>query len=488
MISLKVFTVLSTEQYHVDRQIVSNLETVNHDHRLDPSRYSEMGEKFLRHLRQIGVPLKPVTDLDGFEEVFLPNRFTRIYVDDPSLGAPMLGTSTMFMTLLPLGSAIMNNSTRNFKKLWIIPGDILISRSGTVGTSVLCGESYAAHIASDDCFRLRLSKSWRGYVTAYLHSIFGQTLLARDAHGKVIKHLKSYDIYNLLIPIFPQVKISEINDSMLHAQALIDKARMKFKHADEILCTALNFDPGVAASDIWLNKKSATFLKSSIGLSRSRLDPHHSMPNVLHIRNELKGQPHVSLGEIADVWMPSRFARPKADPGYGESFYSSSDIMRARRLPSLTVSLRAKRHLEKCRVDRNTILLCRSGAFGGIMGRAAFVTDAMNGFVITEHMIRVQLKNTVYSPEYVYALLASPTFGYPLVTSYRHGKDVPELDPEELKAIPIPTLSDQQRKKISQTVQEALQHLDEANAHEEEAQTRLLELLKWEQHDADDVV
>ena len=98
--------------------------------------------------------------------------------------------------------------------------------------------------------------------------------------------------------------------------------------------------------------------------------------------------PYRNLGDIADVFMPTRFARPKADKGYGTPIYSSADIMRSRRKPSAIISKRAEKHLKKYTIESGTILVCRSGVFGGIMGNASFVSSAMDGCAITEHMVR----------------------------------------------------------------------------------------------------
>jgi len=471
--------VFSNRFYPVDRQIVSSLELVNRDFRLDPSRYNEKGERILRHLKQLGVPLLKIGNLPQFIEVFLPNRFSRVYVNDPRMGVPMLGTSTMFMTILPKDAAVRKDSTRDFRRLWVKEGDILISRSGTVASTVLCGASYATHIASDDCFRLRLTKDICGYVAAYLQSYFGHTLLVRDAHGKVIKHLKDYDIVNVPIPLPESAQVAVINNLMIEAQELVDLARQSFQQAEHALRKALGFDPETESTSLWLNAESRTFLLNGSSLFHSRLDPHFNAPDALHIRNILQTTAHRQLGEVAQVWMPTRFARPKAEPGYGVRFYSSADIMRARRLPSSTVSNRAKRYLDKCIVRSNTILICRSGAFGGIMGRAAYTTASMDGWAITEHMVRVLSKDQDFPPEYLYSFLASPTFGYPLVASFRHGKDVPELDPKELKVIPVPVLTRAQQDSITEPVKKAFGALDQANEKENQAHEQLLKLLKW---------
>ena len=71
-------------------------------------------------------------------------------------------------------------------------------------------------------------------------------------------------------------------------------------------------------------------MKCSNSLFNDRLDPHFYDPNISYIKSRINNLPGKSLGEIADVWMPNRFARSRADKGHGIPFYSSANMMRAR--------------------------------------------------------------------------------------------------------------------------------------------------------------
>lgn len=461
--------------FPVDRQIVSILEVLNRDGRLDPSRYNQRGEKMLRHLRGLDLNLAKVCDLPEFVEVYLPNRFTRIYLTSSAYGVPMLGTSTMLMLRLPLDARIRIDDDLEHSPLRILPGDILISRSGTVGTTILCGDSYSSHVASDDCFRLRVAEAMRGFVTAYLQSPFGRTLLTRSAHGKVIKHLKERDVRNLRIPMIPPESIEHINDLILRESGLLDNAR------DSLERTEAQLNDALSNAEAEASQSHAGFVQSSTSLFRIRLDPHFYTPDAKGLRDSLSSRPHKKLGEIADTWMPTRFARSRAAKGYGVPFYSSADIMRAERIPSATLSHRSGKYIKKCVVEAGTVLICRSGALGGIMGRTMLASPAMNGWAISEHMVRCKVTDSDFPSEYVFGFLGSRRYGYPIITSYRHGKDVPELSPDELKTIPVPVLTPGERESIAREIRDAFQKVDEANVLRDEAQRELLRALRWEE-------
>ncbi len=463
--------------FPVDRQIVSSTEIANRRFRLDPSRYSGEGEAMLRQIKQLGVPLKRVCDLDEFKEVYLPNRFTRVYIESPEYGAQMLGTSSMFMTRLPNDSVIRFHDSNKSSPLWIKEGDILISRSGSVGKSVLCGKSYTNHIASDDCFRLRIDESMRGYVFAFLQSRMGLTLLTRGGHGKVIRHLKDHDITDAIIPLIEETSRNRINRSMLDAVTNVDKARVSLQSAEDLISSFL-LKIGFTKPESFLVGSGTSFMYPAHLLFHSRLDSHYYTPSVTKLRSVLSKTESKPLGEIADVWGVPRFKRHRADKGYGTSLFSSADVMRARLLPSATLSsARNKRSINKCMVNKGTIIVSCSGAFGGILGRSVLVSDYLNNKAVTQHVVRAQITDPEYDFHYVAGIIGSNHLGYPLITALRYGKDVPEIDPDDLKTFPVPCAKPEEQKEIAALVKFAYECLDKANELEDSVENELTQSL-----------
>jgi len=459
--------------FPIDRQIIASTETANKRFRLDPSRYSGEGEAMLRQIKQLGIPSKRICDLDEFIEVYLPNRFTRVYIDSAEYGAQMLGTSSMFMTRLPTDSVIRLHDPDKISPLWIREGDILISRSGTIGKSVVCGKTYTNHIASDDCFRLRIHESMRGYVSAFLQTRIGLTLLTRVGHGKVIRHLKDHDITDTLIPFIEETSRDRINRVMLEAVANVDKARVSLQSAEDLISGIL-----LKSEYAELNKSSVnmgnSFTHPAHLLSRFRLDSHFYSPPVSRLRSILSKMESKPLGQIADVWGVSRFKRYRADKGYGTPLFSSADVMRARLLPSANLSsARNAKSVNQCVVHEGTILISCSGAFGGILGRSILVSKYLGNKAITQHVVRVKVTDPEFDAHYVAAIVGSNRLGYPLITAYRYGKDVPEIDPDDLKTLPIPRAKPTDQESIASLVRSAYESLDRANELEDAAQQEL---------------
>ncbi|CAH0435466.1 Conserved hypothetical protein [Clostridium neonatale] len=268
--------------------IVASIDTISRKLRIDPSQYNVETQKIIRNCKSHNIKIKKMINLDCIEGMYLPNRFSRAYTDNPKAGVPMLGTSSMLNMKLPTDTRIFINKIRNSEKLFIESGDILISRSGTIGTSVLCGDTFVGFVASDHCIRLRLKKEVRGYIAAYLRTRYGMALLVKDAHGKVIKELTEENIQELPVMYFEDA-VKKINDMMLNAVSKYDEARMLLDKVEERLDEELSsFLPKVQKS----NNNIVPFHRLLI----NRIDPHmYNFYSEYIFREILKGK-HRFLG------------------------------------------------------------------------------------------------------------------------------------------------------------------------------------------------
>ncbi len=471
---------LSDRHFHQQITIVPNLELENREFRLDPTRYNEQGEKVLRHVRLLPYSKARLADWDEVSAIHIPPRFGRIYVEREDTGIPFLGSSSILMLRLPTNLLISRKKTRRLKELEIKDGTIIISRSGTIGVTLICGKSYSGYVASEHCARVYASEEVRGYLQAYIASPLGQALLLQQKHGKVIKEITDDQIGELPVPRPPKHIIKKINEIVLSAVNLYDRTRQSLADAETELYNVLGILGKATMPQLWFEWKNKTFLKMSDSLFNDRLDPHFYDPDIGHVRSTLAALPHKSLGEIANVWGVSRFKRFRADEGHGIPLYSSADIMRANLGPSTYLSTtRNARNIKQCKVKSGTILIPCSGAFGGILGRCVYAGKRLDGKAITQHVLRIRITDPDFIPEYVAALLGSLKYGYPIITALRYGKDVPEIDPDELKSFPIPTLKPEKQEKVARHLRLAYAQLDRANEFENEAQQELLAELEW---------
>lgn len=89
------------------------------------------------------------------------------------------------------------------KMLKVEEGDILISRSGTIGKVTYATKDLADnYIVSDDLVRVRVKdEQLRAYLLAYFTSSTALDLMRRDEYGSVQQHLQPRHIQQMLIPV-----------------------------------------------------------------------------------------------------------------------------------------------------------------------------------------------------------------------------------------------------------------------------------------------
>lgn len=109
-------------------------------------------------------------------------------------------------------------------------GDILISRSGTIGKVTYATKDLAEnYIVSDDLVRVRVKDpNLRAYLVAYFTSATALSLMLLDEYGSVQQHLQPRHIQEMLIPV-----PSDWN----YAKNIID-AGNEFIHAMECMSVA----------------------------------------------------------------------------------------------------------------------------------------------------------------------------------------------------------------------------------------------------------
>jgi restriction endonuclease S subunit len=445
--------------------IISSIDTISRKYRIDPSQYNVETQRIIRKCKESNIHLQKMVEMGCIKEIYLPNRFTRAYAGINSTGVPMLGTSSMLNLKLPKSDRIFINKIRNSKKLYIEEGDILVSRSGTVGTSVLCGEAYKGYVGSDHCMRVRISDEFQGYIAAYLQSKYGMALLIKDAHGKVIRELTPENIEQLPVMIFDKHEIKMINDNMIRAKKLYDESRNLLLQVEVELHNKLK--------DLLPKQKPENHdIISFDSLMLNRIDPHMYNTYSNYIFKEIMKKEYMYLGDVATVWGTGRFKRYylSSDNPNGVGLYSSSDIIRANLSPSKYISkkLNAK-ELKSCLIDEDTVLIPCSGTFGGILGHGVLAGKLMSGKAVTQHVLRVKQKTKKLYFYYVSAFLCSENWGYHLISATRFGKDIPEIAPEVLNQIPIPVIHEKEQKFIGDLFKKATILQEEANKLENSA-------------------
>ena len=103
--------------------------------------------------------------------------------------------------LLDLGRADAPQKREILKHL-LVRGQILVSRSGTIGRVAMVMGSHAGHIGSDDLIRVEVDDdTLRYYVYGYLKTRLGQDQMSRNEYGTIQQHLEPRHVRDVVIPI-----------------------------------------------------------------------------------------------------------------------------------------------------------------------------------------------------------------------------------------------------------------------------------------------
>jgi type I restriction-modification system DNA methylase subunit len=91
---------------------------------------------------------------------------------------------------------------RGIEALRLQYGDVLVTRSGTIGRVTFATRRLVGAIVSDDMIRVRIpDETLRLYVYAYLQSRAGHDQMLRNEYGSVQQHLEPKHVSAILIPV-----------------------------------------------------------------------------------------------------------------------------------------------------------------------------------------------------------------------------------------------------------------------------------------------
>ena len=111
-----------------------------------------------------------------------PLRFRRNYVSN-KVGLPFILPSQITEVMPNPYKWITSDSRKMTNELSISKGDLLLTRSGTVGKCAVAGEALEGCLLSDDLIRIKVQDGYLGYLFTFLSSKIGQTLLATSTYG-----------------------------------------------------------------------------------------------------------------------------------------------------------------------------------------------------------------------------------------------------------------------------------------------------------------
>ena len=446
-------------------------EVVQGDCRIDARAFGIEGRQARKTIENCNHPTAFLTGESGLAVAYYRPRFKRIYVErsDYPIYQPSQINEIHPKPLLYLSGLQQPYA----EALRVIKGQVLLTRSGTIGNCTYVSQTLNQKIFSDDLIRIE-SKECPGYLYAFLKSKIGSIILNTNTYGAVVSHIEPKHLNNIVVPNPPLKSKKEIHDLIEKSFRLRDESNDLMDAAQLQLKQELKF-PSIEKMKDAVKKFNldVDLLNYSIPLGdlNNRLDGSYHVPLVdvieKHIQKHARevaniGDDHISQSII----LPGRFKRIYVEEKNGAVFFGGKQMLELD--PSnkkyLSVRLHGNRISENLNIHTNSTLLTRSGT----IGKVAIVPDHWDNWIPNDHIIRVVPANRSIAG-YLYAWLSSD-YAYPLIARNTYGAVVDEIDDEQVSAIKIPLCHSQNvQERINDTILAANKKRAKAYELEQEA-------------------
>jgi hypothetical protein len=369
--------------------------------------------------------------------VWMPNRLKGIVVS-PEYGTPFLAATQVF-DIRPIPRKWLSlERTENVKDRFVDPGTILVTRSGSVGRSILAYAPHKDTLISDDLLRVEpLEEKDKGWLYAYLHAPQVRAMAAGAHYGNIIKHLETSHLEALPVPLVDDDVAADFTRRVSLILALRNEAYELAEEADRRF--ADNLGPLViSAPDAGFAVRA-----SDLFPGRRRFDASVHSPMVTAIRRHLSkhGKGFITVADAGyDVWLPKRFRRIPAAEGVW--LLDSSDLTEVN--PDITKKIVDSDFGDRYRgrVEAGWILMARSGQTYGIIGTAVLAEKYLEDYIISDHVMRVKPRDNARLPAgYLVTALSHPTLGRPIIKSLAYGSSIPELEVADIASLEIVRLN-----------------------------------------------
>lgn len=390
--------------------------------RLDATAYAEGGLEARDRITNGPLPWEP---LAGVARLFNQSRFARIYISDPTRGAPYLTGSDMLLADLKGLLYLSRARTPQMDALRVEPNWTLMSCSGTVGRTVFVRGEMKGMAVSHDVIRC-ISRDLAvpaGYLFAYLSSAPAQAMIRQRTYGSVVQHIEPAHLADLPVPLPPKSDQADIHRLVAGAaEARTEAARL----LDE---ASGWFDSQIAEPRHWREHSRTVGVVSSSSLC-DRLDAFH------HIGWAAEAKLHGDLlGDLAKVISTNRVPRIYAERGV--PFLSGIDVFDARP----RVRVRLARHIAAefdALVKAGELAIQGSGQRYGLLGKAAYVGARLDGWAASHDLFRVAAADATLAAR-IFTFLRTDV-GHRAMLRHSYGTSIPHVNPAGIASVRVPTL------------------------------------------------
>lgn len=404
--------------------------------RLEASVYATEAQKAKQLIAQGKFGAIPANQF--IDSCFYPGRFKRAYLPKkPGL----LGF---------IGSAEMLAQNPEPVK-WMLPqpeisvkvGQLLLSRSGTIGNVTLVNQTLSKLLVSEHAIRIDAKKNV-GYLYTFFKSKTGRSIVESLIHGAVIHQIEPSHLSGILIPNAPQLLQTHIHHVVMESFRLRDESNNLIEKARRTLQTLLRLP---TIEDMAPQPNGGNGLVSysvNVRNLNQRLEANYHNPLAQAVTTHLHSHAAqvLRLGDTAlinDIILPGRYKRIYVGEKQGVPFIGGKEILELdpRGEKYLSLKHHGVRIAEQLTLHENMILITRSGT----IGKVNLVPKHWEEWAGSEHILRA-LPASVSWAGYLYAWLSSE-WALPLIRRHTYGAVVFEIDQHQLAEVPVPLLADE---------------------------------------------
>ncbi len=197
------------------------------DMRLDGSFHSPLTNLVLSEFEKSNFLISNIGSSEVSEEIILPGRFKRHYVNK-EYGLPFLsGKNILQVNPLEIKYLSKLKHKKILSSITLKKNIILVTRSGTIGRTMIAPEYYENFSATEHVIRIISSEKMNpGYIYCFLASEYGRVLINKFTYGAVVDEIDDHQLASVPFPLPKDRRIiDEIGDLVLEANHKRNEAK-----------------------------------------------------------------------------------------------------------------------------------------------------------------------------------------------------------------------------------------------------------------------
>lgn len=223
------------------------------------------------------------------------------------------------------------------------------------------------------------------------------------------------------------------------------------------------------------NTEFSTTIRSSLVKSHSlRLDSYYYTNGSTKAEDLLRksGLELKTVGDLAKIHYLPRFIRIWSENETdGYPYLSASEVFQFKPLRNRFISKTKVENPESFFAQPGWVLIECSGT----IGTPLYVNSTISRYFLDNHLLRLEPRDPGFGG-YLYAYLSTEV-GQTLLKRGQYGAVIKEIDPKQVRPIPVPVAKNETRRRINEKIVRAWELRDEANRLESEAISELESLI-----------